>query len=69
IEELRKRRGTEMIIDDTQNFLSNADLVKFAKYQPLASVNEEMMQQAEKIVHKTKSEMKVAADEVVENVQ
>lgn len=56
IDELQKRRGTRTIIEDTQNFLSNADLVKFAKYQPLASVNEEMMQQAEKIVHKTRTE-------------
>lgn len=69
IEELQKRRGTDMIIEDTENFLSNADLVKFAKYQPMASVNEEMMKQAEKIVNKTKSTVKEDVNEVVENVQ
>jgi hypothetical protein len=56
IDELQKRRGTRTIIENTQNFLSNADLVKFAKYQPLASVNEEMMKQAEEIVKKTRTE-------------
>jgi len=69
IEELQKRRGTEAIIQDTYNFLSNADLVKFAKYQPLASVNEEMMKQAENIVNKTKTVVKESVSEVTENVQ
>lgn len=69
IEELRLRRGTKMIIEDTRDFLGNADLVKFAKYQPLASVNEEMMRQAESIVNKTKSYAEVTANEVAENVQ
>lgn len=68
IDELLKKRGTQTIINDTQNFLSNADLVKFAKYQPLASVNEEMMKQAEEIVKKTKSEETETVNEVVEDV-
>ncbi len=68
VNELQKRRGTEKIIEDTQYFLSNADLVKFAKYQPLASVNEEMMKQAEEIVRKTKSDTKDAVSEVTEDV-
>jgi hypothetical protein len=67
--ELRKRRGTEAIIEDTEDFLSNADLVKFAKYQPLASVNEEMMNQAEKIVKKTRVNSEDTVSEVTENVK
>ena len=69
VNELRKRRGTETIVEDTSSFLSNADLVKFAKYQPLASVNEEMMRQAEEIVQKTKEDKKESISEVVEDVQ
>jgi hypothetical protein len=69
VEELRKRRGTETIIEDTQDFLTNADLVKFAKYQPLASVNEEMMKQAEDIVKKTKTDTVEEVSEVAEDVQ
>ena len=69
VEELRRRPGTEKIITDTQDFLTNADLVKFAKYQPMASVNEEMMKQAEDIVQKTKSGPDEAVTEVTEDVQ
>jgi hypothetical protein len=68
VDELRKRAGTGKIITDTENFLSNADMVKFAKYQPMASVNEEMMRQAEDIVQKTKSGSDEAVTEVIENV-
>ncbi len=69
VEELRRRAGTGKIIADTQDFLSNADMVKFAKYQPMASVNEEMMKQAEDIVQKTKSGSDEAVTEVTEDVQ
>lgn len=69
MDELRKRSGTEIIIDDTYYFLSNADLVKFAKYEPLASVNEEMMKQAVDIVQKTKADQKETAEEVTGDVQ
>ncbi len=69
VDELRKRAGTEKIITDTENFLSNADLVKFAKFQPMASVNEEMMKQAEEIVRKTKYGSDEAVTEVTEDVQ
>ena len=41
------------ISDLTFNFLTNADLVKFAKFQPLESVNNEMMTQANDIVQNT----------------
>ena len=51
---LKQVRRANVIIDITFDFLSNADLVKFAKFQPMASVNEEMMKQAIEIVEKTK---------------
>lgn len=41
------------VLDVTSQFLNNADLVKFAKYQPLESVNQEMMTQAKDIVKQT----------------
>lgn len=51
--ELRKVSEAEIIFEITNNFLNNADLVKFAKFIPLDSVNEEMMAQAKEIVNKT----------------
>ena len=59
------------VIDITSQFLSNADLVKFAKFTPLENVNREMMTQAKEIVNKTifvqkefeaRSEVKEAAN-------
>ncbi len=50
---LRQKLDTEPIIGTTQDFLSNADMVKFAKFTPLNSVNEEMMKQAIEIVNLT----------------
>ncbi len=41
------------VLDITAQFLNNADLVKFAKYVPLETVNQEMMTQAKEIVMKT----------------
>lgn len=41
------------VIDITSQFFSNADLVKFAKFTPIESVNFEMMNQAKEIVKKT----------------
>lgn len=46
----------QKMIDTTKSFLENADMVKFAKFVPLPSVNEEMMNQAYDIVQKTKKE-------------
>ncbi len=40
----------------TEEFLNNADLVKFAKFVPLAGINEEMMNQARRIVELCKTE-------------
>ena len=57
-----------MIIDvreKTREFLSNADMVKFAKFQPMPSVNETMLQQAYDIVNKTIQEKTVTEVEEV----
>jgi hypothetical protein len=54
IDYLKKVEDAKSILDITNNFLSNADLVKFAKFQPMDSINEEMMKQAIEIVEKTK---------------
>jgi hypothetical protein len=43
----------ENIYRIVNDFLNNADLVKFAKYKPLPAVNEEMMKQAVDIVENT----------------
>jgi len=43
----------ENIYRTVNDFLNNADLVKFAKYKPLPVVNEEMMKQAVDVVENT----------------
>jgi hypothetical protein len=53
MQNLKNIKESEIIHNITYNFLSNADLVKFAKFQPVESVNEEMMKQANEIVQKT----------------
>ena len=53
---LKTNNDFQPVFDTTKSFLENADLVKFAKFQPMASVNEEMMKQAYDIVGKTKEE-------------
>lgn len=47
------------IFSIAEKFFSNADLVKFAKFQPLPTVNEEMLEQAFQIVYKTIKEEKL----------
>jgi energy-converting hydrogenase Eha subunit A len=51
--QLKEKSGAANIIDLTNDFLNNADLVKFAKFKPENSVNEEMMKQALEIVNLT----------------
>lgn len=53
LEHLKSRKDASVIMNITENFLTNADLVKFAKFSPMGSVNEEMMKQAVEIVEKT----------------
>jgi len=66
IDQLRNIREAENVSDLTFDFLSNADLVKFAKFQPLQTVNEEMITQARNIVDATftKASVLVAEEEV-----
>jgi hypothetical protein len=53
LQHLNSIKESENILDITFDFLSNADLVKFAKYLPIESLNEEMMSQAKDIVQNT----------------
>jgi hypothetical protein len=45
--------GGKVVINSAESFFSNADLVKFAKFQPMPNVNDEMLKQANEIVTKT----------------
>jgi hypothetical protein len=69
VELLKQREGTETILDITYSFLNNADMVKFAKFVPLGTVNEEMMKQAYEIVNKTINGAFEAKKEEAGNVQ
>ncbi|MEI7811164.1 MAG: hypothetical protein WCJ01_01930 [Ignavibacteria bacterium] len=62
---LRKYRETLKVADITLAFLTNADLVKFAKFVPMNDINEEMMRQAVAIVTMT---IPVKAEEAARNV-
>ena len=68
MQQLQKVSAAENILEETNQFLNNADLVKFAKFNPLPSVNDEMMKQAKDIVTKTIPKEPVKAVEEVENV-
>jgi hypothetical protein len=68
MQQLRKVPGAENILNITNEFLNNADLVKFAKFIPLPSVNEEMMKQAREIVNNTIPKEQVQVEEEVESV-
>jgi hypothetical protein len=68
IDQLRSIKEAENITDLTFDFLSNADLVKFAKFQPIQSVNEEMMTQARNIIRETIPIVKVRIEEEKEEV-
>jgi len=64
---LKERYDTSDILQTTEEFLNNADLVKFAKYNPLAGVNVEMLKQAYQIVEKTIPKEKETGSEVFRN--
>lgn len=53
MEQLTRVVLPQKIYRTVNDFLNNADLVKFAKYKPLPVVNEEMMKQAVDIVEDT----------------
>lgn len=54
IPQLNKIKECKSVIDISRDFFENADLVKFAKFQPMPSVNENMLKLAFDIVIKTK---------------
>ena len=62
--QLRSKNEARKIFDETRKFFENADLVKFAKFEPMPSVNEEMMKQAYEIVKQTKVEEEQKSEEV-----
>jgi hypothetical protein len=65
MQQLRNLSAAGNILETTNQFLNNADLVKFAKFNPLPSVNDEMMKQAKDIVTKTiPKEPEMVAEEV-----
>ena len=68
MQQLKNVSSAESILNITNEFLNNADLVKFAKFQPLPSVNETMMKQAKEIVTQTISNEPVQVEEEVQNV-
>uniref|UniRef100_A0A7V3E757 Oxygen tolerance n=1 Tax=Ignavibacterium album TaxID=591197 RepID=A0A7V3E757_9BACT len=53
LELLKRIPDAKEIYSLTESFLSNADLVKFAKFVPLDRLNAEMMKQAVEIVNKS----------------
>jgi hypothetical protein len=59
---LDKNKVFSRIKDLTFSFLSNADMVKFAKFVPMDHVNAEMMKQAKEIVNATKTVMEKSDD-------
>ena len=68
MQQLNRVSTAQKIVDETEQFLNNADLVKFAKFIPIESVNEEMMKQAKDIVNKTIPREIETAEEELENV-
>lgn len=66
---LKNKNDAAVILDVTKEFLNNADLVKFAKFVPLNSVNEEMLKQAYEIVNKTVESAKPDVPAEVKDVQ
>ncbi len=68
MQQLKRVPSAENILSITNEFLNNADLVKFAKFIPLPSVNEAMMNQAKEIVNSTIPKDQVLVEEEVQNV-
>jgi hypothetical protein len=56
------------VVNTAQDFFSNADLVKFAKFQPMPSVNNEMMKQGYEMVNQTIPVAQPAAPEEEDKV-
>ena len=69
LDNLKHAVEAQPVFDVTREFLENADMVKFAKFQPIPSVNEEMMKQAYDIVNKTKQREELFETEETADVQ
>jgi hypothetical protein len=67
--ELEQVPDAKKIIGTTTDFLNNADLVKFAKFVPMSSVNEEMMKQAYDIVYSTIVKKQTETEPELQNVE
>jgi hypothetical protein len=61
LDKLNGVTDAKIIIEITEKFLLNADMVKFAKFLPLNDVNIEMMNQAYSIVDMTKEESSIGS--------
>ncbi len=68
LQQLKRVPDAKNILEITNEFLDNADLVKFAKFVPLPSVNETMMKQAKEIVANTATSETSYIEEEVPNV-
>ena len=68
INELKNQELRDSVFELAKEALSLADLVKFAKFIPIASVNEEMMKQAKDIVNKTIPEESDKVEEELKDV-
>ncbi len=69
IRKLLEQNISDEVVTIIRKFLENADMVKFAKFTPMPSVNEEMMKEAYKIVDLTKSELETEITEDDGNVR
>ena len=61
-----KKIDKETVYKAAESFFSNADLVKFAKFQPMPTINEQMMKQAYEIVDTTKQTVKPLMEETAD---
>ena len=68
LQQLNRVSDAKNILEITNEFLDNADLVKFAKFVPMPSVNETMMKQAKEIVSNTATKETSHIEEEVPNV-
>ena len=66
LDSIKSREVKVEVIAKTEEFLANADMVKFAKFQPMPTVNEEMMKEAYFIVDFTKNK---AAEKELQNMK
>ena len=69
LRELKNKGLSLELVQTARKFLENADMVKFAKFIPMPSVNEEMIKEAYKIVDLTKNDAETEVIEEVDDVR